>query len=131
MTNDAELSQHNNNVVGMFGRLLARVRGRAARWSLTWRRWSLSLRRTAGLASKVGMLRLLVLTALLPERARPPAQTAVPVKVAAYGQEVWLRPRSRDLAAFDFIEERHHLPVDIEHFPAKRRPLRGTKMRQN
>ncbi len=113
MTNDAELPQHDNDVVGMFQRLLAQVRSRAARWASTWRRWSRSLHRTAGLASKARMLQLLVLTALLPERARPPARTSVPVKAAAYGQVVWLRPRSRDLAAFDFIEERHHLPIDI------------------
>jgi FkbM family methyltransferase len=33
---------------------------------------------------------------------------------ARYDQEIWLRPRSSDLAAFDFVEERHHLPPEID-----------------
>jgi FkbM family methyltransferase len=36
------------------------------------------------------------------------------VRDARYGQDVWLRPRSSDLAAFDFVEERYHLPPEVD-----------------
>src|SRR3954463_15354475 len=43
--------------------------------------------------------------------ARTPADTAVPVRVREFGDEVvWLRPRSRDRKSLEYVEERYHLP---------------------
>jgi FkbM family methyltransferase len=88
------------------------ARGRALIWNA--RRSRRSLRRVSGLAEKVRLLRLFVAYSLLPERVHPAARTAVPVHDAASGQDVWLRPRSSDLAAFDFVETRYHLPPEID-----------------
>jgi len=57
------------------------------------------------------MARLLAAEAVLGERGQPAAQTAVPVRVTELGGSVvWLRPRSRDRAALEFLHEGYHLP---------------------
>jgi FkbM family methyltransferase len=86
--------------------------GRALVWNV--RRGRRSIRRVRGLADRARLLRLYIEYSVLPERERPAARTAVTVHDARYGQDVWLRPRSSDLAAFDFVEERFHLPPQID-----------------
>jgi FkbM family methyltransferase len=70
-----------------------------------------SIARVSGLASKATMTRLIAAEVLLGEQRQPAAATAVPVRVPELGgNEVWLRPRSRDRAALEFLHSRHHLP---------------------
>jgi FkbM family methyltransferase len=70
-----------------------------------------SIARVSGLASKATMTRLAAAEVLLGEQRQPPAATAVPVRVRELGGNVvWLRPRSRDRAALEFLHLRHHLP---------------------
>ncbi len=70
-----------------------------------------SIGRVSGLASKATMSRLVAVEAILGERHQPAADTAVPVRVAQLdGNVVWLRPRSRDRAALEFLHLGHHLP---------------------
>ena len=54
------------------------------------------------------------MNSVLGELGDPPADTVACFHIADYGQRVWLRPRSRDVAAFDFIAKQHHLPPDID-----------------
>jgi hypothetical protein len=75
--------------------------------SMPYRR---SIGRVSGLASKAAMSRLVAAEAILGERHQPPAGTAVPVKVARLDGNVWLRPRSRDRVALEFLHAGHHLP---------------------
>jgi FkbM family methyltransferase len=98
----------------MHSDLLRRLEARAR--VLVWnvKRGRRAFRRVSGLASKARVVQLVVATSVLPERSQPPARTAVRVHDARYGQDVWLRPRSSDLAAFDFVEGRHHLPPEID-----------------
>ena len=70
-----------------------------------------SIGRVSGLASKATMSPLVAVEAILGERHQPAADTAVPVRVAQLdGNVVWLRPRSRDRAALEFLHLGHHLP---------------------
>ena len=70
-----------------------------------------SITRVSGLASKATMTRLIAAEALLGEQHQPAAATAVPVRVPELdGNVVWLRPRSRDRAALEFLHLGHHLP---------------------
>jgi hypothetical protein len=70
-----------------------------------------SIARVSGLASKATMTRLVAAEALLGEQRQPAADTAVPVRVPELGgHAVWLRPRSRDRAALEFLHFGHHLP---------------------
>ena len=92
------------------------TRGWRPKTRTPWRRIdSLPLRRSighvSGLGSKTTMARLLAAEAVLGERGQPAAQTAVPVRVTELGGSVvWLRPRSRDRAALEFLHEGYHLP---------------------
>jgi hypothetical protein len=62
-------------------------------------------------AGKAAMSRLVAAEAILGERHRPAADTAVPVRVAQLdGSVVWLRPRSRGRVALEFLHFGHHLP---------------------
>jgi FkbM family methyltransferase len=88
------------------------ARSRALVWNA--RRGRRSIRRGAGLADKARLLWLYVAYSVLPEREHPAARTAVTVHDDRYGQDVWLRPRSSDLAAFDFVDTLHHLPPEID-----------------
>ena len=70
-----------------------------------------SIAQVSGLASKATMTRLVAAEAILGERYEPAADTAVPVRVRELGgNTVWLRPRSRDRAALEFLHYGHHLP---------------------
>jgi len=69
-----------------------------------------SFARVSGVASKVTMAYLVAAEAVLGERYEPAAATAVPVRVRELGGTVWLRPRSRDRAALEFLHAGHHLP---------------------
>jgi hypothetical protein len=70
-----------------------------------------SIARVSGLASKVTMARLAAAEVLLGEQPQPAAATAVPVRVTELDDSVvWLRPRSRDRAALEFLYFGHHLP---------------------
>ena len=70
-----------------------------------------SITRVSGLASKATMTRLVAAEALLGEQCEPAADTAVPVRVRELGgNPVWLRPRSRDRAALEFLHVGHHVP---------------------
>ena len=72
---------------------------------------SRSIARASGLASKATMTRLVAAEVLLGEQHQPAAATAVPVRVKELGGSiVWLRPRSRDRAALEFLHQGHHLP---------------------
>jgi hypothetical protein len=77
-------------------------------YSLPYRQ---SIAQVSGLASKATMTRLVAAEAILGERYEPAADTAVPVRVRELGgNTVWLRPRSRDRAALEFLHYGHHLP---------------------
>jgi hypothetical protein len=70
-----------------------------------------SIARVGGLASKATMARLVAAEALLGEQCQPAAAAAVPLRVRELGGNVvWLRPRSRDRAALEFLHLGHHLP---------------------
>ena len=72
---------------------------------------SRSITRASGLASKATMTRLVAAEVLLGEQHQPAAATALPVRVKELGGSiVWLRPRSRDRAALEFLHQGHHLP---------------------
>ena len=87
---------------------LARVPWRRIH-SLPYRR---SIAQVSGLASKAIMTRLVAAEAILGEQNQPAADTAVPVRVKELGGSiVWLRPRSRDRAALEFLHQGHHLPL--------------------
>jgi FkbM family methyltransferase len=74
---------------------------------------SRSIARVSGLASKATMTRLVAAEVLLGEQHQPAAATAMPVRVRELGDNVvWLRPRSRDRAALEFLHVGHHLPPD-------------------
>jgi FkbM family methyltransferase len=66
------------------------------------------MRRVSGVGSMARVMRLVIENSLLAERDEPPARSAIAVR--AYGQDVWLRPRSTDLASFDFSGWVYHLP---------------------
>jgi FkbM family methyltransferase len=92
------------------GRVTARAVWEMAR-SLRWR--AQSVRRVTGLLSKMAMARFVVAEAFQAERERPAARTAVPVRVKSMdGRVVWLRPRSSDRAAFEFLYQGYHLPPE-------------------
>jgi hypothetical protein len=70
-----------------------------------------SVRRVSGLCSKTVMSTMAATEVLLGERNQPAADSMVPVRVKGTGgRRVWLRPRSSDRAAFEFLHCRHHLP---------------------
>lgn len=93
------------------------TRDRRAMTSTPWRRidslpLTRSIGRVSGLASKATMARLVAAEALLGEQRQPAAAAAVPVRVPELGGHVvWLRPRSRDRAALEFLHCGHHLPA--------------------
>jgi FkbM family methyltransferase len=88
------------------------ARARRTFWNL--RRGRRCLRSVSGLSSKARVVRLVAESCALPDVEQPLARTAIAVHDARYGQDLWLRPRSTDLAAFDFVEERYHLPPEID-----------------
>ena len=70
-----------------------------------------SIARVSGLGSKATMTRMLAAEAFLGERYQPAADTAVPVRVReSGGTVVWLRARSTDRLALEFVDYGHHLP---------------------
>ena len=70
-----------------------------------------SIARVSGLGSKATMARLLAAEAFLGERHRAAADTAVPVRARELGGNVvWLRPRSTDRLALEFVDYGYHLP---------------------
>jgi FkbM family methyltransferase len=74
-------------------------------------RYRQSIARVTGLGSKATMSRMLTAEAFLGERHQPTADTAVPVRVPKLGGNVvWLRPRSSDRLALEFVDSGHHLP---------------------
>ena len=74
-------------------------------------RYRESIARVSGLDSKATMTRMLAAEAFLGERHQPAADTAVPVRVReSGGKVVWLRPRSTDRLALEFVDYGYHLP---------------------
>ena len=74
-------------------------------------RYRQSIARVSGLRSKANMTRLLAAEAFLGEQYEPAANAAVPVQVRELGGDVvWLRPRSTDRLALEFVDYGHHLP---------------------
>ena len=72
---------------------------------------SRSIRRVTGLRSKALMTRLVLGEVFKGERNQPGADTAVPVRIKGLdGRAVWLRTRSYDRAALEFLYYGHHLP---------------------
>jgi hypothetical protein len=70
-----------------------------------------SVRRVSGLRSKTVMSAVVAAEVLLGEQNQPAAGRAVPVRVKGTGGRLaWLRPRSTDRAALEFLHRRHHLP---------------------
>ena len=91
-----------------------RVTARAA-WGMarSLRQRARSVRRVTGLRSKMAMARLVVAEVFRAEPERPAARPAVPVRVKSMeGRVVWLRPRSSDRAAFEFLYQGYHLPPE-------------------
>ena len=97
-----------------------------------------SVRRVSGLRSKTVMSTMVATEVLLGERNQPTADSIVPVRVKGTGSRlVWLRPRSIDRAAFEFLHRRHHLPPAeltspierIAVFGAQHRPAGGRPRR--
>jgi len=79
----------------------ARHAGRAVR----------SVARIGDAAGRLRMVRMLAEAALGREEDQRPASAARPFRVPELGDRiVWLRPRSRDYAAFQFLAEGHHMP---------------------
>jgi FkbM family methyltransferase len=65
----------------------------------------------SGLRSKKVISTMVATEVLLGERNQPATDSIVPVRVKGMeGRLVWLRPRSFDRAAFEFLYHRHHLP---------------------
>ncbi len=72
---------------------------------------SQSISRVTGLPSKARLTWLLAVETVLADRHQPAAGTALPVRARSMGgREVWLRPRSRDRAALEFVYQLYHLP---------------------
>jgi FkbM family methyltransferase len=91
--------------------------------SLPYRR---SIAHVSGLASKATMARLVAAEAILGERCEPAADTAVPVRVGKLGgNTVWLRPRSRDRAALEFLHAGYHLPPAALERPVRHAAVFG------
>ena len=74
-------------------------------------RYRQSIARVSGLRSKAAVTRLLTAEAFLGEQYQPAADTAVPVRVRESGDDVvWLRARSTDRLALEFVDYGYHLP---------------------
>ena len=72
-----------------------------------------SVRRLTGLLSKMAMARLVVAEVFRADRERRRRSPAVRVRVKSMeGRVVWLRPRSSDRAAFEFLYQGYHLPPE-------------------
>jgi FkbM family methyltransferase len=72
---------------------------------------SQSIRRVSGLRSKALMTRLVAGEVFRGERDQPAADTAVRIRVKELdGRAVWLRPRSHDRTALEFLSYGYHLP---------------------
>ena len=66
------------------------------------------------------MTRLLAAEAFLGEQYEPAANAAVPVQVRELGGDVvWLRPRSTDRLALEFVDYGHHLPPTALNRPVR------------
>ncbi len=74
-----------------------------------------SVRRVSGLRSKTAMSTMVATEVLLGERNQPDADSIALVRVKGMGSRlVWLRPRSSDRAAFEFLYHRRHLsPAEL------------------
>ena len=95
-------------VIGTRDQRAARRRAWRRIQSLPFRQ---SIARVSGLGSKATMTRLLAAEAFLGERHRAAADTAVPVRARELGGNVvWLRPRSTDRLALEFVDYGYHLP---------------------
>ncbi|MBA2308322.1 MAG: hypothetical protein H0W01_03230 [Pseudonocardiales bacterium] len=75
------------------------------------RRRARTVTRVSDVPSRVRMLRMVIDSILGRVTPQPVAEAAVPVRVRELGdRRVWLRPRSHDREAFEYLEEGHHLP---------------------
>jgi hypothetical protein len=100
--------QHLGPVIGTIEPRTAARRAWQRIHSLRYRQ---SIARLSGLGSKATMTRMLAAEAFLGERHQPGADTAVPVRLREPGGNVvWLRPRSTDRLALEFVDYEHHLP---------------------
>jgi hypothetical protein len=83
-------------------------------------RYRQSIARVSGLRSKANMARLLATEAFLGEQHQPAADTAVQVQLRERGGDVvWLRPRSTDRLALEFVDYEHHLPPSVLTGPVR------------
>jgi len=81
------------------------LRARAARYRLR------CIGRVSGPRSKITMARLLAEETLLGSLPEPAADAALPVRAEGLGGHVvWLRPRSTDCLALEFLDFGYHLP---------------------
>ena len=93
------------------------------------RRHARTVGRVDGLRSRAQMLRLTAESLLGREIDQPPAATAVAVSARAVSpRPLWLRPRSRDQAAFAFLDGRHHLPPPESARPPARIAVFGANI---
>jgi FkbM family methyltransferase len=70
-----------------------------------------------------------VAEAVLGEQRQPAASVAMPVRVRQLdGNVVWLRPRSRDRAALNFLHLGHHLPPPELTGPVRRAAIFGANI---
>ncbi len=95
-------------------------------YSLPFRR---SIGQVSGFGSKTTMTWFAVAEAVLGEQYQPAAGVAVPVRVRQLGGNVvWLRPRSRDRAALEFLHHGHHLPPPELTGPVRRAAIFGANV---
>jgi hypothetical protein len=108
--------------------------GRVAPWDgiqfiRALRRRAQSVRRVSGLRSKTAMSAMVATEVLLGERNQPAADHIVPVHVKGMGGRLaWLRPRSFDRAALEFLYSRHHLPPAELTAPVERIAVFGANI---
>jgi FkbM family methyltransferase len=106
-------------------KFVARLQSRRI-YSLPYRR---SIAQVIGFRSKAAMTWCAATEAVLGEHHRPAANVAVPVRVRQLGGNVvWLRPRSRDRAALEFLNLGHHLPPAELTGPVRRAAIFGANI---
>jgi FkbM family methyltransferase len=104
---------------------MARLRSRRI-YALPYRR---SIGQVSGFRSKAAMTWSAATEAVLGEHHRPAANVAVPVRARQLGGNVvWLRPRSRDRAALEFLNLGYHLPPAELTGPVRRAAIFGANI---
>jgi len=77
----------------------------------TARRHGHTIWRAAGIAARLRLAEMIIESLVGAETDQPAADTAVPIRLPGVDRpRIWLRPRSRDWAALEFLDGKHHLP---------------------